>query len=452
MLGSSFRNLSPGKGSICMRKQWKLAVAALALAALLCGCARQTAEAPEATDAPEVHTLTVALPESEEAPMALRLAGQADHPALMFCFSAGRFYPKRTVTRSEFCRQLAPMLTGLPEGTALFADLVPGSKGYEEAAALTAAGILPPEDGRQLRPREALTRRELTMVLLRLSRSLPGSAAKRAETLAAEVSSGATSRVGTTEDLDEPILREELAVVLVRLAGREPCEAGLFLGGHLPEDVTLDDFAWTYIADAVTDGVVETPAEGVYRAYGWLYAAWADGTIMRDMDWGVWTFGLDGRYTTGDAALDDYLEQALIDSGAVQKTGRKALQAAYLYVKECGEYLVRPEDATPLDPGATGWEYDRALRFFRYGGGTCYGYAAAFGLLARALGENAYIISGQVNQYHGAHSFVVIPENGVDWIYDPELEDTRPARHADLALFRIRNFGVYDYWYTPDWG
>ena len=433
-----------------MRKQWILRIAVLALTALLCGCSQRAEEAPE-DGTPEVRTLTVALPESEEAPMALRLAGQTAHPALMTCAYGGGFYPARAVTRGEFCRMLAPMLQGLPEGTASFSDLDPGSTGYEEAAALTDAGILLPEDDGLFRAKESLTRRDLAMTLTRLGRSLRGEAGSRAETLAADVSSGATSRAGTAEDLDEPIPREELAIVLVRLAGREPCEAGLFLGGHLPKDIALGDYAWDYIADAVTDGVVETPAEGVYRADGWLYAAWADGTLIRDMDWGVWTFGPDGRYTTGNATLDGYLQQALIDSGAVTLTGTKALQAAYMYVKEYGEYLVRPEDATPLPPAATGWEYDRALRFFRYGGGTCYGYAAAFGLLARALGENAYIISGQVNQYHGAHSFVVIPENGVDWIYDPELEDTRPTRHDDLELFHMQNFGVYDYWYTPDW-
>ena len=433
-----------------MRKPWKLRIAALVLAALLCGCAPDAPEAP-AGDPPEVHTLTVSLPESEEQPMALELADQTKHPALMTCLYGGSFYPERIVTRGELCRMLAPMLTGLPEGTAGFSDLSPGSAGYEEAAALTDAGILPPEDDGLFRPKEAVTRRELTMALMRLGRSLRGGAGERAESLAAEVSAGATSRVGTAEDLDEPVLREELAIVLVRLAGREPCESGLFIGEHLPEDVALDDYAWDYIADAVTDGVVKTPEEGVYRANGWLYAAWADGTLMRDMDWGVWTFGLDGRYTTGNAMLDGYLQQALIDSGAAELTGMEALQAVYMYVKDYGEYLVRPEDAVPLPPAATGWEYDRALRFFRYGGGTCYGYAAAFGLLARALGENAYIISGQVNQYYGAHSFVVIPEDGVDWIYDPELEDTRPTRHEDLELFHMQNFGVYDYWYTPDW-
>ena len=432
-----------------MRKKCTLWIAALALAALLSGCSGG-GEAP-AEEPPEVHTLGVGLPESEAQPMALRLAGQVKHPALMTCLYGENFYPERIVTRGELSRILADMLVGLPEGMAEFSDIRPGSMGYAEAAALADAGILPREEDGRFRPKEAVTRRELTMVLMRLGRSLFGGTGERADRLAAEVSSGLTSRAGITTDLDEPILREELAEVLVRLADREICEAGLFLGGHLPADMALDDFHWAYIADAVTDGRVETPEEGVYRLDGWLYAAWGDGTIMRDMDWGVWTFGMDGAYTTGNRELDGFLRQAMQESGATELTGTKALQAVYLYVKQHGEYLVRPEDATPLPPAATGWEYDRALRFFRYGGGTCYGYAAAFGLLARALGENAYIISGQVNQYYGAHSFVVIPRNGVDWIYDPELEDTRPERHEDFALFGIRNNSGYDYWYTPDW-
>lgn len=435
-----------------MREKWTLWIAALALTALLSGCGSHTEEPPEIEAPPEVHTLGVSLPEGEEPPMPLRLTIQKKHQALMTCLYGEDFYPERIVTRGELCRMLAPMLEGLPEGTATFSDLAPGSMGYEEAAALADAGILPREDDGLFRPREAVTRRELTMVLMRLGRSLPGRWSSRADGLADDVSSGVTSRAGMAEDLDEPILREELAVVLVRLAGREPCEAGLFLNGHLPADVALGDFAWDFIADAVTDGVVETPEEGVYRANGWLYAAWADGTLIRDMDWGVWTFGLDGGYTTGSEELDDYLRKGLEESGAADLTGTQALEAAYMYVKQHGEYLVRPEDATPLEPGATGWEYDCALRFFRYGGGTCYGYAAAFGLLARALGENAYIISGQVNQYYGAHSFVVIPEGGIDWIYDPELEDTRPTRHKDYDLFGIENHGIYDYWYAPDWG
>jgi len=122
-----------------MRKKCTLWIAALALAALLSGCSGG-GEAP-AEEPPEVHTLGVGLPESEAQPMALRLAGQVKHPALMTCLYGENFYPERIVTRGELSRILADMLVGLPEGTAEFSDIRPGSMGYAEAAALADAGI-----------------------------------------------------------------------------------------------------------------------------------------------------------------------------------------------------------------------------------------------------------------------------------------------------------------------
>ena len=443
-----------------MRKNQKLWIIAALLALLLAGCAGQAEVAEEAETADEeprqVTMLTVETPEPEDPPASLRLKAGTGHPALMSCDGNGSFYPQRTVSRAGLCELLAPMLSGLPaeaeetEEQPLFSDYHMGNAGYQAAAALVRAGIIPADDG-EFRPRDDVTRGEMSRILRRLGLSLSGDAGERAAALAADVEAGATSRGGAAESADEPILREELAVILERLAGREPQEAALLLAECLPPDIALDDFAWAYITDAVTAGSVPTPEPGVHRAYGWLYAVWEDGTLIRDMDWGVWTFGLDGRYTTGSEELDGYLQYALEASGANELEGSDALKAAYLYVKYHGEYIVRPEDENPLEPGVTGWEYERALRFFRYGGGTCYGYAAAFGLMARALGETAYIVSAQVNQYYGAHAFVVIPEDGVDWVYDVELEDTRPERHGDLALFRIEPMGFYSYWYETDW-
>jgi hypothetical protein len=190
---------------------------------------------------------------------------------------------------------------------------------------------------------------------------------------------------------------------------------------------------------------------GVHRAYGTLYAAWDDGTMVVDADYGVWTFGLDGAYTTGNEELDNYLLDALEACGANDLNDEEALEAAYLYIKYNFEYMVRPEDMDTIEVGVFGWEYDRAVRFFRYGGGTCYGFAAAFGLMARMLGYNAYAVAAQINEYYAPHGFVVIPEDGVDWIYDVEMENTRQDRHKDLALFHIQNYGIYNYWYIPDW-
>ena len=426
-----------------MRKILLVLSAALG-ALLLSGCA-VSAAAEGAVPTPVVLTVSTPKPAEEAEDAHLLVASQDEHPALMDLREDGSFAPAEPASRRELCRALARMLLHLPADRERFSDLRRGSPDYAEASALCAAGVMTSDQDGAFRPEDAVTRGELSAVLRRLENRLSGPAAERASALAAELSA-------SEEMAEEPITRAELARALVRLAGRTPDEAALLIGEHVPADADLSSNDWPFLADAVTEGVPEPPGPGVHRAYGWLYAVWEDGALIRDMDVGVWTFGLDGRYTTGDAELDGYLRTVLEDSGANELEGEDALAAAYLYVKYYGEYLVRPEDMEPLPVGATGWEYDRAVRFFRYGGGTCYGFAAAFGLLARALGEHAYIVSAEVNQYHGAHAFVVIPEDGQDYIYDVELEATRQERHADLDLFRLTPTGYYHYWYDPDWG
>lgn len=404
-----------------MRKhsiQILLILTALSLSAIAAD-RRAGAAALDGADAPVPTPVTIAAPSLKPR---LTLATDRQHPALMETFD-GAVEPGAAVTRAALCGYLAPLLDGLPEGG--------------PAAVLEAEGLLPwdgPADG------SVVSKRELSDILSRLAERLGGGERAAARALASELS------VETS-----PLTRGVLAVTLERLLDREPNEAGLLVHGLLPTDVRPTDDNWAYIADAVHAGAVPPAPAGIHRVYGWLYAVWDDGSLVKDMDYGVWTFGLDGRYTTGDGELDGYLAETLAACGADALPYDEALERVYLYVKNNYEYLLRPEDIETLEVGAFGWEYERALRFFRYGGGPCYGYAAAFGLLARALGANAYIVSGEVNQYYGAHSFVVIPEDGTDLIYDVELEANRPERHGDLALFSIRNHTVYDYWYETDW-
>lgn len=427
-------------------RKWNIAWAAGLLLLLLCGCGAAPVTAEDASPSPEPQVLTAS---TTTPAAALTLAAQDGHPALMNNRGSGDFHPEQIVTRSALCRLLAPMLDGLPSASPAFSDYHAGDSGYREAAMLFAAGLIPGTEDDCFGPDEAVSRQELSHILRRLAQALPE--ADDVRVLAADVLAGVTARSGKSAGNDEPVRREELAVVLVRLAGRSPDETALFLAECLPADISRDDYAWAYIADAVTDGDIPAPEPGVHRAYNWLYAVWEDGTLVRDADYDVWSFAPDGGYTTGSAELDGFLRDVLEEIGAGALDDEAALQAAYLYVKYYGEYLVQPEDMTPLEPGVMGWEYERALRFFQNGGGTCYGFAAAFGLLARVLGQEAYIVSAEVNQYHGAHAFVVIPEDGIDWIYDVELEATRQERHPDLALYRMQNYTTYFYWYEPVW-
>lgn len=387
---------------------------------------------------------------SETGPQPLSIADRTDHPALLYLMEDGAFHPERALTWGEFVRAVGVLVDGLSRPASTMWLSEDGLEGtYRGVSGLTRAGILDLQG--QFRPKRAMTRDDLAQTLDRLGLQMEGEEQVLVRAIATAVAQGAM--LGGEEVLDgtQAVTRREAAVVLVRLAGREPESEGLFAAGLLPKDVGEDDWTWPFIADACLAGEIPVREPGIFRMYGWLYKADENGALVKDETDGVWTFGPDGRYTTGDAALDATLANALEVSGANDLTGRAALEAVYLYVKNNFSYKVTPEDTTPETTGSTGWEFARATRFFSNGGGTCYGYAATFGLLARALGENAHIVAARVNEHNAPHSFVVIQEDGVDWIYDVELEDARPYRHKDLALFHIQNFKIYNYWYNPSW-
>ncbi len=418
-----------------------MVLVALALAVLVAGIrSSQTEKGPEAileawaeakpTDTPAPTATPV--PTATPAPVAM--ADLSRHPALLHLTGDGLFRPDDELTTEELAAALEVLLDGLPAGD-------------DPVRRLTAAGLLVPDIGRRPKGTEPVSRRIMTQVLDRLSMALHGPVQDRAEDLAQAV-----EERRLLSGAGETLTRREAAVALVKLSGRVPEEGRLILGEGLPGDVDVADEAWAYMADAATEGEIPQREEGVYRLHGWLYAADENGELIRSGTYGVWSFDEDGRYTTGNPALDEKLLEALAASGADELEGVEALEAVYLYVKNNFEYMVTPRDQAPEEEGSTGWEFQRATRFFRFGGGTCYGYAATFGLLARCLGENAQIVAATVNQFNGPHSFVVIPdESGADWIYDVELEDTRPERHGDLDLFHIQNYTIYNYWYTPDW-
>ena len=418
---------------------------ALLLAALLAGVHASQAQRPAPTIAP---TATAA---PTPTPMPLTLADQSGHPALMALTAEGTFDPDSGMRRDEMAICLAALLDGLPDHIAEMTDVAEGDAARAPVGRLAAAGLLAETAGEAFRPAEDVRRGELAGFLWRLADHLRDPEREGVRQLSRDVGKGLTADGDGKTSAEDILTRREIAVALERLAGRTPDKGRLILGEGGPVDVPVADEAWEYIADAVTDGETPRREPGVYRLCGWLYAADEDGELLTDGTYGVWSFGPDGRYTTGDERLDGYLAGALEASGANGLEGREALEAVYLYVKNNFEHKVTPRDQTPEEEGSTGWEFQRAERFFRYGGGTCYGYAATFGLLARCLGENARIVAATVNQFNGPHSFVVIPEDGIDWIYDVELEDTRPERHGDLDLFRIQNYYIYNYWYTPDW-
>lgn len=163
---------------------------------------------------------------------------------------------------------------------------------------------------------------------------------------------------------------------------------------------------------------IDSYSAGEHEIDGGLYYVQKDGSFLTNGSVGHLTFGTDGRYTSGNAVLDSYVDQALAECTNSSMTKSQKLRAAYLYVRDHGAYLARPHQAR----GTTAWAEESALFMFEHKKGNCYCFAGQFLYMARRIGYDAYVVSGGVGRKDSDHAWVMIPENGQQYIYDVELE------------------------------
>lgn len=107
---------------------------------------------------------------------------------------------------------------------------------------------------------------------------------------------------------------------------------------------------------------IDQYAEGLQEIDGGMYYVMADGSYLTNGAVGHLTFGADGRYTSGNAVLDGYVDQALAECTNSGMTKAQKLRAAYLYVRDHGAYLARPHQAR----GTTDWAEESALFMFEH--------------------------------------------------------------------------------------
>ena len=184
---------------------------------------------------------------------------------------------------------------------------------------------------------------------------------------------------------------------------------------------------------------IDQYAEGLQEIDGGMYYVMTNGAV------GHLTFGADGRYTSGNAVLDSYVDQALAECTNSGMTKAQKLRAAYLYVRDHGAYLARPHQAR----GTTDWAEESALFMFEHKKGNCYCFAGQFLYMARRLGYDAYVVSGGVGRKDSDHAWVMIHENGTPYIYDVELEwGYRAGKygHAEYNMYKMPlNKTVFSY-------
>ena len=201
------------------------------------------------------------------------------------------------------------------------------------------------------------------------------------------------------------------------------------------------------------EGIVEIdfskPADsapGFVNIKGFLYYVQEDGYYLKDGKVGALSFDANGRYTSGDTALDAYVAE-LIEGFITENPDKdryELLRVAYDHCVTGGfKYLKRNIYKT----GHTGWEVEDAKVMFETGRGNCYNFAAAFWALARGLGYEAYGLAGTCTKTAQPHGWVQIEFDGEDYFFDPEwhwdyINDKREVKD----MFKI-SLEDADWWY-----
>ena len=164
----------------------------------------------------------------------------------------------------------------------------------------------------------------------------------------------------------------------------------------------------------------------------------------------------DGRYHTGDPELDEMLYAIVEEQTDESMSDEEKLHALFLYVcTDNFHYLRRNSYAL----GETGWENAEAKTMLTEKKGNCYNFAATFCLLARCIGYDAVAYSGTIYGQQEdwqpvppdrPHGWVEINIDGVDYIFDPDMQYTMAGWYKD-DTFYMQDDGIRNqYGYTKE--
>lgn len=314
------------------------------------------------------------------------------------------FLPEAPLTRLDFARILYGLLVQKPESPEPLRDTE-----SVEAAALVSAGLMSAPNG-GFSPEETFTEQSFAEALRPF---FPGEGI--------ETAMAAISGYG-----GEEITRAEAAVVLNSLLGLSGQERDCYLPDIEP--------GYTFEKDAklAAIGHGERYKEGFVNLNGYLYSVNAEGYALKNAFIGSLRFDQNGRYTSGNYALDDLVAAALRENVDASMEREEMLRVMYEYTRDHYKYLRRNYYQT----SDIGWCMKEAYTMYATGMGNCYCYASAFWAAARQLGYDALCVSGTIGSEHSPHGWVTISIDGVHYVFDVEIE---MAYHRD-GMEYVDNF------------
>ena len=391
--------------------------------------------------------------------LSLRIGGE-EHEAYLHGYDDGSFRPNGFITRAEEAQMLYNLLEERPAERAALEDVQESDWYYDALGLLAAAGVVTPYDNGCIAPNAQLTRAQFVIMLVNLFPELPEGQCsytdltEYAPWYGAVAKATAAGWVNGYEDgtfrAAERVTRAEAATIINRALGRSADRETLDRELVIPlyTDLGPDHWAYYEILEASVSHRIDpaaekerwTEAEGLRYPAGQvfagvdLYYAGEDGVILRDQTVGGLYYGPDGRYTSTDEEIDEYVRAILAEVTSEDMSREEKLQAAYDYVCGSFSYLRRTDS---YEPGATGWEIEEALTMLRTGRGNCYCYAAVLYFLVRQLGYDAAAISGTTNWTPRPHAWVEIEFDGVPYIFDAEMEMASKGKYGENHFFML---------------
>lgn len=362
----------------------------------------------------------------------------------------GFFNPDKFVTRAEAAQTLYNCMAipqAAQEDAAVFSDVAATAWYAQAVNALASVRLVAPNAEGKFRPDAFISRAELAMLIAPLTPASGGTPASFPDVNSDQSAYNAilkTASAGVISGRDDglfhpgdPITRAELAVFINRLLGRAPSDTTVAVAIYFRffPDVPTDHWAYRDIMEAAVshgfyisgqDGeehwynsTLEPVAleDGFHRIGDYLYQV-KNGLFLHDVTENGFTFDKYGRYTCGDAEADAAIRAVLTQQTDDTMTDKEKLRALYVYLRDSFTYQGRDIVAK----GTVGWEPRYAKAFLKDGKGNCFSFSATFCLLARELGYPAYTVPGHLGKRYQDHCWVEIPEDGINYMYDPQLE------------------------------
>ncbi len=348
----------------------------------------------------------------------------ADHVRYISPDSNGKFKPAAKLTKAQAAQMIYNLLAEKPEEKTWCKDVAEKTTNGKAIGALLYLGVASPNGDGYFYPKKNITKGDLQAMLDRAMGKEPaanGSTKTITKGAAVRLINQALDRSKTDKQtiLKGSRIRPFTDVTVGSTYYYDIMEASI---GHVNGSAAGEAESWTSY---------DTEKQGI-KGTGWkvidgqtYYIDKANQVIQRNTTVNGSKLDKNGRYTTGNTALDKELAKVFKKQTKASMSNEQKLKAVYKYVYSTCTY--RADVKHKASKNCTSWDKKAAYQMYKDKKGNCYHFAAAVTYAARKCGYDAKTISGYVTykqyRYYMQHGWTEIKRaDGTKRFIDTELQ------------------------------